>query len=112
MRFALALFVTSLIFSTTGFAEPYCSPTGLVDDQNLVHSLGSGIVTYSGYDPQTKKTIRVSQSGGLVVSYGNLGQIFVEIGQKIKATDVIARLQNQDLLLSMSVNSQPICGAR
>ena len=112
MRYVKAIFVTLFFVSTPSFGEPCEVPASLVDAQKLVHSMTDGIVTYSGYDLSSMKTVRIQQQDGLNVYYGNLGQIIVEIGQEIKSGQAIGLLQNQELQLALSLNNQLICGTR
>jgi len=113
LSICLTVAIGAFSFSTSSFADSRCSvPPGIVDGQRLVHSMGDGIVSYTGYDPNTKKTVRIEQAGGLSVSYGNLGPIYVVVGQQVKAGDIISLLQKDSLLLSLALNDDPLCGVR
>lgn len=59
-----------------------------------VRATGSGVVTFTGYDPGYGKLISIDHGYGILTRYGHNAEVFVVMGQKVKRGDVIATVGN------------------
>jgi murein DD-endopeptidase MepM/ murein hydrolase activator NlpD len=55
-----------------------------------IYAPADGVVSFAGYDSGYGKLVSIDHGYGVITRYGHTSQIFVEVGQKIKARDVIA----------------------
>ncbi|RDV84752.1 murein hydrolase activator EnvC family protein [Ammonifex thiophilus] len=74
-----------------------------------VKAVAEGLVVKVGIDPTLGNYVLVDQGNGVVVLYGQLGEVAVAVGQKVKQGEVLGRLGAKgELLLEYRERGKPV----